>query len=286
MKVFISWSGEQSKHIARALRGWLPMVIQAAKEPYMSDDDNDAGERWSHVLSEELEASSFGIVCLTPSNLHSDWILFEAGALGKLVSSRTRVVSLLHNLTQNDVGLPLSQFMMKPLDESGVFDTVKSMNNVLDEDDRLKDAELARLFRNCWPDLKAELDAVPLGEEPKKRDDRELLEEILELVRGAIGFSNFTPSASGPGEFYIEGGRLRGLDVGVPPKIIERMRRIAGPNGLIMTDSLAITIQSPRVGADDFTIEEQMFLDTTRNFLEAMGIKLKYLDRPEMRPES
>jgi hypothetical protein len=31
-----------------------------------------------------------------------------------------------------------------------------------------------------------ELDAIPPGEEPRKRDDRELLEEILELVRSKM----------------------------------------------------------------------------------------------------
>jgi hypothetical protein len=78
VRVFISWSGEQSREIALALRDWLPPVIQAAKEPYMSEKDNEAGTLWDQVISAELEASNFGIVCLTPSNLESRWINFEA----------------------------------------------------------------------------------------------------------------------------------------------------------------------------------------------------------------
>jgi hypothetical protein len=43
MKVFISWSGEQSKEIAEAFRNWLPGVLQAEK-PYFSPDDIAAAQ--------------------------------------------------------------------------------------------------------------------------------------------------------------------------------------------------------------------------------------------------
>jgi hypothetical protein len=65
VKVFISWSGEQSRQIALALRDWLPKVLQPSK-PYMSDRDNEAGTLWDQIISSQLEATDFGIVCLTP----------------------------------------------------------------------------------------------------------------------------------------------------------------------------------------------------------------------------
>jgi hypothetical protein len=46
MKVFISWSGAQSKAAAHALKEWLPDVIQNLS-PWMSDLDIAAGRRWS-----------------------------------------------------------------------------------------------------------------------------------------------------------------------------------------------------------------------------------------------
>ena len=66
VKVFISWSGEQSWQIATALRDWLPMVIQAVR-PYMSESDNVAGARWGNVVSSELETCDFGILALRPA---------------------------------------------------------------------------------------------------------------------------------------------------------------------------------------------------------------------------
>ena len=38
MKIFISWSGEQSREMAEALRDWIPDVLPEA-EPWMSVAD-------------------------------------------------------------------------------------------------------------------------------------------------------------------------------------------------------------------------------------------------------
>lgn len=61
MKLFISWSGNRSKHIAQALRHWLPTVIQQLK-PWMSDVDLQKGSEWNQMLTAELEGTPFGTV--------------------------------------------------------------------------------------------------------------------------------------------------------------------------------------------------------------------------------
>ena len=76
-KVFISWSGEQSKTVAEAIRGWLRGFFAGDPDPWMSEHDIEAGERWGKKLNEELEQSSLGVVCLTPENIREPWILFE-----------------------------------------------------------------------------------------------------------------------------------------------------------------------------------------------------------------
>src|ERR1700743_130514 len=101
MKVFISWSGESSKALADVLRNWLPLVLHYV-EPWMSDVDIDAGDRWADAVAKELEASNFGIICVTRENISSPWILFEAGALAKSLKG-SRVIPLLFALDMRDV---------------------------------------------------------------------------------------------------------------------------------------------------------------------------------------
>jgi hypothetical protein len=82
MKVFISWSGPVSKRLAEAIRDWLPGVLQLVT-PYFTPADIEKGGRWASDIAKELSSSELGILCITRDNIHSDWILFEAGALSK-----------------------------------------------------------------------------------------------------------------------------------------------------------------------------------------------------------
>jgi TIR domain len=86
VKVFLSWSGERSRIMAAALRDWLPLVLYYVR-PWVSGKDIQAGERWSLEVGKKLEESNFGILCLTKDNLNAPWMLFEAGALSKAIST-------------------------------------------------------------------------------------------------------------------------------------------------------------------------------------------------------
>src|SRR5258705_10903236 len=86
MKVFVSWSGTRAKLVAVELRTWLRSVTQSA-DFFVSAKDIPGGVLWDPVISAELEASDFGIIVLTKESLGSEWVLFEAGALAKRVST-------------------------------------------------------------------------------------------------------------------------------------------------------------------------------------------------------
>jgi TIR domain len=182
MKVFISWSGQRSAAVADALRYWLPKVIQAL-EPWMSADDIEKGTRWRSGLARELEKSSVGIICLTRENLDSTWIHFEAGALSKQ-QQNTLACTFLFDLEPTDVREPLAQFQATRSQKDDVRKLVFSINGTLG-DSKLAESELGETFEVWWPKLEERLDqirelATPTG---PVRPDRELLEEILNLVR-------------------------------------------------------------------------------------------------------
>lgn len=130
MKVFISWSGELSKKIAQVFNEWLPQVIQSV-DTFFSPDIQK-GKRWQEILSVELEKCSFGVIFLTPNNLHEDWILFESGALSKIVKE-SNVATFLVNLKPTDVKEPLSIFQATELKKEDVLKLLNAINDNIKE---------------------------------------------------------------------------------------------------------------------------------------------------------
>jgi len=181
LKIFISWSGERSKGLAKSLYDWLPDVLYFAK-PWLSSAEIEAGQRWSPAIAAELQDSNFGVICLTPDNLLAPWILFESGAIAKAVDT-SRVVPLLLDVDFQDISGPLSQFQAKKLGKEHIFDLVKSINTAsgnLVEPDRLQ-----KLFVKFWPDLETNVQKIPkpAAVEKAKRDQGEILEELVVTVR-------------------------------------------------------------------------------------------------------
>jgi TIR domain len=182
MDVFISWSGERSRAAAEALRGWLPKIINAIK-PWLSSADINKGARWSTDVASRLETAKAGIICLTPSNLHSDWILFEAGALSKTLKN-TFVCPLLFDLEPSDVQPPLAQFQATRATKSELLKLLKTLNAALAES-ALHETHIDEVFEVWWPKLEHQFKTLPAEHSIAKpsRSERELLEEILALVR-------------------------------------------------------------------------------------------------------
>ena len=181
MKVFLSWSGERSQAIAEALRDWLPKVIQAV-QPWMSAADIERGARWSSDIAAELEQTRFGILCLTPENLESMWIHFEAGALSKTIE-KTFVCPYLFELEPADLKGPLVQFNAARAHKEETRKLVLTINAA--QETPLFKATIEESYEVWWPKLEKRFGHLPAihSQVKTKRPEREILEEILELAR-------------------------------------------------------------------------------------------------------
>lgn len=82
----------------------------------MSEEDIAKGTRGSDVIAEALDDARVGIICLTPENLNASWILFEAGALSRLIGQKDLVCPYLLGIQKSDVELPLGQFQLTTAD--------------------------------------------------------------------------------------------------------------------------------------------------------------------------
>lgn len=181
MNIFLAWSGPRSKAIATALHGWLPTIIQASK-PWMSDLDVDKGRRWEADIADKLSDTDFGIVCLTPDNLSSTWIHFEAGAVAKALD-KSRLWTFLYELSPADVEQPLGAFQHTEFTQVDVRKLLDSINKQIPSP--IPEDSLDRIYDSLWPSFQKEMKKIPKPSSPKKpeRKDRDILEEILESVR-------------------------------------------------------------------------------------------------------
>lgn len=155
--VFLSWSGDGSKRVAEVLHEWLPVALQSIK-PFLSSEDLRKGGRWLSDLHGELAKESFGVLCLTQSNLTSPWILYEAGALSKSLSE-SRVAPLLIGVKPSDLPDPLKQFNAVTSDRNDFKRLLKSINELSGES-AVASEVVEKASEACWLQVEAAITAV------------------------------------------------------------------------------------------------------------------------------
>jgi hypothetical protein len=184
MKVFLSWSGNRSKEVANLLNEWLCCVIQAAR-PWISTRDLDRGSLWFGEINDQLKDTTVGIICLTQENKARPWILFEAGALAKGLST-SRVCTLLVDLDPKDIEDPLAQFNHTFPTCDSVYGLVKTLNSTLGSNG-LDIRVLDQVFKTYWPQFEEKfkliLEQTETHAPTKPRPKEDVLGEILENTR-------------------------------------------------------------------------------------------------------
>ena len=191
MKIFVSWSGPKSQIIAEAFQDFLPVSLMVVK-PFISTRVR-AGSQWFETLMKELEETKFGILCITPENKDSIWIHFEAGALAKTIHHGARIVPVLFDLNPSDLVYPLAQFQAIRTTKGDIKKLIADINATLKEEGEpsLTDKQIDEAGDIFWSKFENSLiniepDQASTVAEPL-REERELLEELLILVRNYFG---------------------------------------------------------------------------------------------------
>lgn len=186
MKVFVSWSKDQSRAVATEFAKWLPGVIQECADPFISTETTK-GDAWFATITTELQTSQVGIVFITPENLDETWLNFESGAmLTKL--GKQRLCPVVVGMSKGDYVGPLKNIQMT--DFSDEQDMLKLLQDLNEDCERpIAKSVLIETFTDRWPKLVAAVaDARKRGglatEAESKRDTGSKVDEMLELVRG------------------------------------------------------------------------------------------------------
>ena len=145
----------------------------------------DRGSLWFGEINDQLKDTTVGIICLTQENKTRPWILFEAGALAKGLST-SRVCTLLIDLEPRDIEDPLAQFNHTLPTKESIHALVKTLNNALGATG-LDMRVLDQVFETYWQQFSDRFEAIleeTISTEPTKpRPKEDMLGEILENTR-------------------------------------------------------------------------------------------------------
>src|SRR6185503_5771455 len=180
MKVFISWSGSRSGAIATLLRDWLPQVNNYL-EPFLSNADIDKGARWSAEIAAKLQKTRVGVLCMTPENTESPWIMFEAGALSTNLKG-SFVCPFIFDVEKNDIKGPLAQFQITSREKEDVRKLVRTLNRALGSR-RRPEPQLEEAFEVWWPKLETGLQRIAADPQYKQGAGYKQLQRPQDLVQ-------------------------------------------------------------------------------------------------------
>jgi hypothetical protein len=125
---------------------------------------------------------------MTPENLESRWIHFEAGAVAKTPGD-SHVTALLLNVQEKDVVDPLAQFQHTMATREDVWKLALAVNGAVEPTHQTPGDVLQWSFEKAWPDFESLVQstrdalqalAVP---PPRERSPQDMLEEVLGLLR-------------------------------------------------------------------------------------------------------
>ncbi len=158
-KIFVSWSGPNSKEFAKGLKRLLENSVfpNTDIECFVSDQDIASGSDWWNKIKTELRKCKLGILCITKENLRAPWIYFEAGAM---VAREVPSIPLL--VSCNITALASSPLNGKQAvdfyDQKKFLKMLSDINNAMEYG--LSEDQINTLGKEAYVRLKNELDFV------------------------------------------------------------------------------------------------------------------------------
>jgi hypothetical protein len=162
MKIFICWSGRRSGELAEVIYEWLPKFTHGSASPFLSSKIKKGG-RWFEEIGQQLDASDAGLICLTPENVASNWIHYEAGALAKAVRKRgtskitNPIFTYLLGVKPDELQGPLAEFQSSQATYEGTREMIKEIISVSQKAAIREnwEKEFAHTWKGCEQRLKA-----------------------------------------------------------------------------------------------------------------------------------
>ena len=126
-EIFISWSKSSSHQAAEAFQEWLPEALPGVK-PWVSSEDITKGTPWFSAISDQLARSRACLICVTPENVGSQWLYYEAGAIAHAMRGALICPYLIGVKPSELSGTPLGQYQITVFDKDDTWRLIRDIN--------------------------------------------------------------------------------------------------------------------------------------------------------------
>lgn len=127
--IFLSWSGDESKKIAKKFKDALTYFFGSKIKVFFSQEDIPSGAEWFSKIKEELQLCKLGILCITKENFDSPWINFEAGAM---IACGIKVVPVLFGTSRLAYKSPMDSVNNVAFEKDEFCKFLKNINDDLE----------------------------------------------------------------------------------------------------------------------------------------------------------
>jgi hypothetical protein len=151
----------------------------------VSTEDIAKGQRWSDALHEQLAKVKVTVVCITPDNVRSPWLYYEAGFIAAKLAVAAVCPYLIGIPGKLVTGTPLGLYQWTQADKTDTLKLVLSLHKLLGSP---HDAgTLEGNFQAKWPQLKRKLEMVAEQfaevEDEVTRTERPLSQQLTEEAK-------------------------------------------------------------------------------------------------------
>lgn len=158
LSIFISWSKRCSGDIAKEIKQWIEENV--AQVSVFISHEIGAGEKWQRVIDDKLTNADMGIIVLTPENINSAWVLFEAGAI---YNKDGKILPLLCGREAGKIEGPLKNLNYVDFSKKGIKKLLEQINTQLGLS--MTDNAIKNSIEGTWANLEGKI--APLIEKSK-----------------------------------------------------------------------------------------------------------------------
>lgn len=177
MKVFLNWSGEESRRIAGLLRDWLPEILDAV-EPWLAADTFGRSNHWLEVNAGPFTKAGMIVACVTPANSGENWKSLDPSDFElSIAETPPQLVLLLGGVDVSSLQRVPAGASVITADRQGIQLLVEKLNGLADRP--MDYTILGRRIDAMWPRLERSLPAA----EKLTDDDKSVnLEDTVKIT--------------------------------------------------------------------------------------------------------